>query len=66
MRRAHYNGGGGREPHIIVLNKDFDHQHEAIYQTGGCGPTIAARDYKDAKRIAIPLVEIRSAEGGEK
>lgn len=62
----HTMGGGGLQPHIIVMNKDFDHQHEAIYQTGGCGPTIAARDYKDAKRIAIPLVEIRPAEGGEK
>lgn len=48
--------GGGRGHHtIITLNKEFKHEHERVLDGGGIVGTLLARDYKDAKRVAIPI-----------
>lgn len=41
---------------VKIMNKDYRHQHEAIHDTSGCGSTLMARDYKDAQRVAIPVL----------
>ncbi len=49
--------GGGRGHHtIITLNKEFKHEHERVLDDGGIVGTLLARDYKDAKRVAIPVI----------
>ena len=56
--------GGGRGHHtIITLNKEFKHEHERVLDDGGIVGTLLARDYKDAKRVAIPVL---TPERGEK
>ena len=48
--------GGGRGHHTIVsLNKDFKHEYERVLRDDGICGTILARDYKDAKRVSIPV-----------
>lgn len=41
---------------IKILNKDYRHAHEAVHDISGGVGTLMARDYKDAKRIAIPVL----------
>ena len=41
---------------VKIMNKDYRHQHEAIHDASGCGSTLMARDYKDAQRVAIPVL----------
>ena len=49
--------GGGRGHHtIITLNKEFKHEYERVLDDGGIAGTLMARDYKDAKRVAIPVL----------
>ena len=48
-------GGGGRENHIAIINKEYKHQHEQIHDQEGIASTICARDYKDPQRIAVPI-----------
>lgn len=51
--------GGGRGHHtaIKILNKDYRHAHEAVHDINGGGiGALMARDYKDAKRVAIPVL----------
>ena len=50
--------GGGRGIYvpINILNKDYRHSHEAIHDTDGICGTLMARDYKDPKRICIPVL----------
>jgi DNA (cytosine-5)-methyltransferase 1 len=38
------------------LNKDYRHAHEAIHDTDGICGTLMARDYKDPKRICMPVL----------
>lgn len=47
---------------VKIMNKDYRHQHEAINDTSGCGSTLMARDYKDAQRVAIPVLTPDRAE----
>lgn len=47
---------------VKIMNKDYRHQHEAIHDTSGCGSTLMARDYKDAQRVAIPVLTPDRAE----
>lgn len=49
--------GGGRGSYvpINILNKD-NHAHEAVYDTDGIIGTLMARDYKDPKRVCIPVL----------
>ena len=52
--------GGGRGHHtaIKILNKDYRHAHEAVHDINGGGVgTLMARDYKGAKRVAIPVLD---------
>jgi len=60
--------GGGREPHVAisVINKDCKHQHEHVVDIRGLTRTITARDYKDAQRIAIPVITPDRAEKRQK
>ena len=50
--------GGGRGAYvpINILNKDYNHAHEAVYDTDGIIGTLMARDYKDPKRVCIPVL----------
>lgn len=50
--------GGGRGTYvpINILNKDYRHAHEAIHDTDGICGTLMARDYKDPKRICMPVL----------
>src|SRR5699024_6175357 len=51
-------GGGGLEPCITVLgntSKTGYRSHD-VHGTNGISPTIAARDYKGAKQIAVPVL----------
>ena len=50
--------GGGRGPYvpINILNKDYRHAHEASHDTDGICGTLMARDYKDPKRICMPVL----------
>lgn len=56
--------GGGRGIHtsIKILNKDYRHEHEKIHSADGISSTILARDYKDAKRVSIPVLTPDRAE----
>ncbi|MGO2207166.1 MAG: DNA cytosine methyltransferase [Staphylococcus xylosus] len=47
--------GGGLEPKVAVLGNTSNtgHRSQNIHDTDGISPTIAARDYKGAKQIAI-------------
>lgn len=47
---------------VKIMNKDYRYQHEAIHDTSGCGSTLMARDYKDAQRVAIPVLTPDRAE----
>lgn len=47
---------------IKIMNKDYGHQHEAIHDTSGIGSTLMARDYKDAQKVAIPVLTPDRAE----
>lgn len=40
---------------IVSLNKDFKHEFERVLGDDGICGTILARDYKDAKRVGIPV-----------
>lgn len=56
--------GGGRGAYvpINILNKDYNHVHEAVYDTDGIIGTLMARDYKDPKRVCIPVLTPDRAE----
>lgn len=56
--------GGGRGAYvpINILNKDYNHAHEAVYDTDGIIGTLMARDYKDPKRVCIPVLTPDRAE----
>lgn len=41
---------------VKIMNKDYRYKHEAIHDTSGCESTLMARDYKDAQRVAIPVL----------
>lgn len=47
--------GGGLEPKVAVLDNTSatGHRSQDIHDTNGISPTIAARDYKGAKQIAV-------------
>ena len=47
---------------VKIMNKDYRHQYEAIHDTSGIGSTLMARDYKDAQRVAIPVLTPDRAE----
>ena len=47
---------------VKIMNKDYRYKHEAIHDTSGCGSTLMARDYKDAQRVAIPVLTPDRAE----
>lgn len=47
---------------VKIMNKDYRYKHEAIHDTSGCGSTLMARDYKDAQRVAIPVLTPDHAE----
>ena len=49
-------GGRGAYVSINILNKDYNHAHEAVYDTDGIIGTLMARDYKDPKRVCIPVL----------
>lgn len=49
-------GGGGREPHIIVMNEP-EHQWERVFDPRGGGAAIVSVEYKSAQRIALPLTK---------
>lgn len=51
-------GGGGLEPCITVLGNTAKtgHKSQDIHDANGISPTIAARDYKGAKQIAVPVL----------
>lgn len=50
--------GGGRGTYvpINILNKDYRHNYEAIHDADGICGTLMARDYKDPKRICMPVL----------
>ena len=48
--------GRGTYVPINILNKDYRHAHEAIHDTDGICGTLMARDYKDPKRICMPVL----------
>lgn len=50
--------GGDRQPKIAVLGNTSNtgHRSQDIHDIDGISPTIAARDYKGAKQIAIPVL----------
>ncbi|MBF0814075.1 DNA (cytosine-5-)-methyltransferase [Staphylococcus saprophyticus] len=47
--------GGDRQPKVAVLGNSSNtgHRSQDIHDTDGISPTIAARDYKGAKQIAV-------------
>lgn len=55
-------GGRGAYVSINILNKDYNHAHEAVYDTDGIIGTLMARDYKDPKRVCIPVLTPDRAE----
>ncbi|RXS23212.1 DNA (cytosine-5-)-methyltransferase [Staphylococcus saprophyticus] len=50
--------GGGLEPKIAVLGNTSNTGHKShdVHDTEGISPIIAARDYKGAKQIAVPVL----------
>nr|DAG63562.1 MAG TPA: Cytosine specific methyltransferase [Caudoviricetes sp.] len=56
--------GGGRGTYvpINILNKDYRHNYEAIHDADGICGTLMARDYKDPKRICMPVLTPDRAE----
>jgi len=50
--------GGDRQPKVAVLGNTSStgHRSQDIHDTDGISPTIAARDYKGAKQIAVPIL----------
>ncbi|WP_323706922.1 DNA cytosine methyltransferase [Mammaliicoccus vitulinus] len=50
--------GGDRQPKIVVVGNTSSTGHRSldIHDVNGISPTIAARDYKGAKQIAIPVL----------
>ena len=50
--------GGGLEPKVAVLGNTSNtgHRSQNIHDIDGISPTIAARDYKGAKKIAVPVL----------
>lgn len=50
--------GGGLEPKVAVLGNTSNtgHRSQDIHDIDGISPTIAARDYKGAKQIAVPVL----------
>lgn len=55
-------GGRGAYVSINILNKDYNHAYEAVYDTDGIIGTLMARDYKDPKRVCIPVLTPDRAE----
>lgn len=47
---------------VQIINKDYKHQHEAVYNVSGGGSTLMARDYKGPQRVAIPVLTPDRAE----
>ncbi len=50
--------GGDRQPKVAVLGNTSNtgHRSQNIHDIDGISPTIAARDYKGAKQIAVPVL----------
>lgn len=50
--------GGGLEPKVAILGNTSNTGHRAdnVHDINGIVPTIAARDYKGAKQIAVPVL----------
>ena len=50
--------GGGLEPKITVVGNTSDtgHRGHDVHDANGLSPTVAARDYKGPKQIAIPVL----------
>src|SRR5699024_741711 len=50
--------GGDRQPKIAVLGNTSNTGHKShdIHDTDGSSPTVAARDYKGPKQIAVPVL----------
>ncbi|HHO5063288.1 TPA: SAV1978 family virulence-associated passenger protein [Staphylococcus aureus] len=50
--------GGGRQPKVAVVGNTSANGHHSkdIHDIDGLSPTVAARDYKGAKQIAIPVL----------
>lgn len=50
--------GGDRQPKVAVIGNTANkgHRSQDVHDTDGLSPTIAARDYKGAKQIAVPVL----------
>ena len=50
--------GGDRQPKVAVVGNTSNTHHNAhnVHDVNGLSPTIAARDYKGAKQVAIPVL----------
>lgn len=50
--------GGDRQPKVAVVGNTSNTNHNAhnVHDIEGLSPTIAARDYKGAKQVAIPVL----------
>ncbi|QYG32806.1 DNA (cytosine-5-)-methyltransferase [Mammaliicoccus sciuri] len=50
--------GGDRQPKVAVIGNTSrtGHRSQNIHNTDGISPTIAARDYKGPKQIAVPVL----------
>ena len=59
---AAQGGGRGAYTGVKILNREYHHEHEKIHSTDGTISTIIARDYKDPKRVAIPVLTPDRAE----
>lgn len=41
---------------IKIINTDYRHTYEAVHDVDAIGSTLMARDYKDAQRVAVPVI----------
>ena len=50
--------GGDRQPKVAIIGNTSNTHHNAhnVHDVNGLSPTIAARDYKGAKQVAIPVL----------
>ena len=50
--------GGDRQPKVAVVGNTSNTNHKAhnVHDVNGLSPTIASRDYKGAKQVAIPVL----------
>lgn len=50
--------GGDRQPKVAIIGNTSNTHHNAhnVHDANGLSPTIAARDYKGAKQVAIPVL----------